>query len=93
MKGSLVLGKVAGIKIQVHWTFTLLLLWVLFSNLRQGGDRYSALFSIGLVLVLFLCVVLHERIFLLYEHAFVALVSLPMPLAHGHPRVIEDVHG
>ncbi len=60
MKGSLVLGKVAGIKIQVHWTFTLLLLWVLFSTLRQGGDRYSALFSIGLVLVLFLCVVLHE---------------------------------
>ena len=60
MKGSLVVGKVAGIKIQVHWTFTLLLLWVLISNLRQGGDRYSALFSVGLVLVLFLCVVLHE---------------------------------
>lgn len=60
MKGSWVLGKVAGIKIQVHWTFTLLLLWVLFSNFRQGGDSAMALFSLALVLVLFLCVVLHE---------------------------------
>ena len=60
MKGSLVLGRVAGIKIQVHWSFTLLLLWVLFSSLRQGGGAPSALFSMGLVLVLFLCVVLHE---------------------------------
>lgn len=60
MKGSWVLGKVAGIKIQVHWTFTLLLLWVLFSNFREGGDGVSALFSLALVLVLFGCVVLHE---------------------------------
>lgn len=60
MKGSWVLGKVAGIKIQVHWTFTLLLLWVLFSNFREGGDAASALFSLALVLVLFGCVVLHE---------------------------------
>ncbi len=60
MKGSWVLGKVAGIKIQVHWTFTLLLLWVLFSNYREGGNGASALFSLVLVLVLFLCVVLHE---------------------------------
>lgn len=60
MKGSWVLGKVAGIKIQVHWTFTLLLLWVLFSNFREGGDTASGLFSLALVLVLFGCVVLHE---------------------------------
>lgn len=60
MKGSLVLGKIAGIKIQVHWSFTLLLIWVMISNLKAGGDYPSALFSVGLVLVLFCCVILHE---------------------------------
>ena len=60
MKGSLVLGKVAGIKIQVHWSFTLLLVWVMISNLKGGGDFPAALFSVGLVLVLFVCVILHE---------------------------------
>ena len=39
MKGSLVLGKIGGIKIVVHWTFTLLLLWVLFSTIQQGGNQ------------------------------------------------------
>jgi len=60
MKGSLVLGKVGGIKIVVHWTFTLLLIWVLFSTMQQGGNTAMALFNIVLILVLFLCVVLHE---------------------------------
>lgn len=60
MKGSLVLGKVGGIRIEVHWTFTLLLVWVLFSTLKQGGGMSMALFNMALVVVLFCCVVLHE---------------------------------
>ena len=60
MKGSLVLGRLGGIEIQVHWTFSLLLIWVLFSTYKQGGDAAMALFNTVLVLVLFLCVVLHE---------------------------------
>lgn len=60
MKGSLVLGKVGGIRIEIHWTFTLLLLWVLFSTLKQGGDKGMVLFNIALIVVLFFCVVLHE---------------------------------
>ncbi|MFM1877416.1 MAG: hypothetical protein RLZZ241_282 [Bacteroidota bacterium] len=60
MKGSLVLGKVAGIKIQVHWSFTLLLAWVAISNIKAGGNYASGLFNIASVLVLFLCVTLHE---------------------------------
>jgi Zn-dependent protease/CBS domain-containing protein len=60
MKGSLVLGTIGGIKIVVHWTFTLLLIWVLFSTMQQGGNTAMALFNIVLIMVLFLCVVLHE---------------------------------
>ncbi|SHJ44117.1 Zn-dependent protease (includes SpoIVFB) [Arenibacter nanhaiticus] len=50
----------AGIKIEVHWTFSLLLLWVVFLDSQRGGNLLSALFNIGFVLVLFFCVVLHE---------------------------------
>ncbi len=60
MKGSLVLGKAFGIKIQIHWTFSLLLLYVVFVNLQQGSGQETILFNILLVLTLFLCVVLHE---------------------------------
>lgn len=60
LKGSLVLGKIGGIKIVIHWTFTLLLIWVIFSTIQQGGNTAMAFFNILLILVLFLCVVLHE---------------------------------
>ena len=60
MKGSLVIGKVAGIKIQIHWSFSLLVLWVLLSNVKAGGEITAGLFNVGLVLVLFICVTLHE---------------------------------
>ncbi len=60
MKGVLHLGRVAGIKIEVHWTFTLLLIWVVYLDLRRGGNLNSALMNVSLILFLFLCVVLHE---------------------------------
>ena len=60
MKGALSLGKVAGIKIEVHWTFTLLLIWVVYLDMRRGGNLNSALMNVSLILFLFLCVVLHE---------------------------------
>lgn len=60
MKGVLKLGSVAGIKIELHWTFTLLIAWVVLIDLQQGGDLVSSLFNVSLILILFLCVVLHE---------------------------------
>ena len=60
MKGVLNLGRVAGIKIEVHWTFTLILVWVVFLDLQSGGNATSSLLNVALILVLFLCVVLHE---------------------------------
>lgn len=60
MKGVLHLGKVAGIKIEIHWTFSFILIWVVFLDIQKGGNLNSALLNIVLVLVLFMCVVLHE---------------------------------
>ncbi len=60
MKGTLKLGSVAGIKIEVHWTFTLLLLWVVFLDIQRGGNLSSAILNIIFILLLFVCVVLHE---------------------------------
>jgi len=60
MKGALKLGSIAGIKIEVHWTFTLLLIWVVFLDIQRGGNLSSAILNIVFILLLFLCVVLHE---------------------------------
>jgi Zn-dependent protease/CBS domain-containing protein len=60
MKGVLRLGSISGIKIEVHWTFTLLLIWVAFLEMQRGGNLDRILLNEALILVLFLCVVLHE---------------------------------
>ena len=60
MGKSLKLGTIAGIRIQVHWTFFLILAWILCTALIAGKGLLAALSSIAFVLVLFGCVVLHE---------------------------------
>lgn len=60
MKGSLDLGRVAGIKVRVHWTFMLLILWVVFLEMTRESDLNAILWSVFFILVLFVCVVLHE---------------------------------
>ncbi len=57
---SLNLGKPFGIRISVHWTFSLLILWIVFITVRQGLGTGQVLMHILFVLVLFFCVVLHE---------------------------------
>lgn len=60
MKGSLQLGEVAGIRIQVHATFALLLLWIALSYWQLTGSWAAVLSAVTFVLALFGCVVLHE---------------------------------
>ena len=52
MKWSLKLGSFAGIRVYVHWTFVLLLGWILFSHLGQGHDWAEAWRSVGFILAL-----------------------------------------
>ena len=60
MKTNLSLGRISGIKIIIHWTFFLLIAWVVFDELNRGGNAESVLFNITFIIVVFLCVVLHE---------------------------------
>ncbi len=60
MKSSFSLGRIAGIRLLVHWTFLLLIGWVVLAQLGKGGDTTAVLLNVGLVLALFGCVVLHE---------------------------------
>jgi Zn-dependent protease/CBS domain-containing protein len=65
---SLELGKPFGIRLSVHWSFSLLLVWILFISLRHGLDLYQILWHVVFVLALFTCVVLHE-----FGHSLVAI--------------------
>ena len=60
MKYSLSLGKIAGIKIFVHWTFSILIGWIIFSNLQACHSATQVFWSVLFVLSIFLCVTLHE---------------------------------
>lgn len=60
MKWSLNLGRIAGIKILMHWTFLILIGWIVFSEMQRGSDLMATLLSVAFVLTIFLCVVLHE---------------------------------
>jgi Zn-dependent protease/predicted transcriptional regulator len=60
MKYSLGLGKISGIKIEIHWTFLILIFWIVFSSLRSNADPENVIWSVLLVLAVFVCVILHE---------------------------------
>ena len=60
MKWSLNLGKIFGIRVLVHWTFLILVGWVVFSEWKKGSDPSTILLTLIYVFALFACVVLHE---------------------------------
>ncbi|NIL96867.1 MAG: CBS domain-containing protein [Planctomycetales bacterium] len=60
MKWSLKLGSVAGIGIFVHWTFLILIAWIVYVHSVQGSDLGLLLRGITFVLAVFGCIVLHE---------------------------------
>ena len=66
MPWSLTLGSVAGTAIRIHVTFLLFLVWIWAAYYRQGGAA-AAWEGVVFVLLLFLCVLLHE-----FGHVFAA---------------------
>jgi Zn-dependent protease/predicted transcriptional regulator len=60
MKYALSLGKIAGIKISVHWTFAILMLWIVVSGIRSGLNVIQIFWSLLFIVSIFGCVVLHE---------------------------------
>jgi Zn-dependent protease len=67
MGWSLKLGKIAGIPVQVHFTFVLFMMWIVLSGLVEGKSREVVLANALFMLGLFACVVLHE-----FGHALTA---------------------
>ncbi len=59
MKWSFRIAKLAGINVYVHWTFILLMVWIGLGNLIDGG-RDVALRDLGLIIMIFSFIVLHE---------------------------------
>ena len=60
MKGSLKLGKIAGIGLFVHWTFYLLILFIVYTNYKAGQNSVQILWSVLFILCIFLTVFMHE---------------------------------
>ncbi|MFK7962107.1 MAG: site-2 protease family protein [Phycisphaerales bacterium] len=67
MRWSLPIGRYLGIAVYVHWTFSLLLIYILYRYLSIGAGWMAALGGMGFVLAVFFCVLLHE-----YGHAIAA---------------------
>lgn len=60
MGHSLLIGRVAGVRLFIHWTFLLLLGFIVASQALHGSGAGAIMATVGFVLVLFVCVVLHE---------------------------------
>lgn len=60
MRGSLHIGRIAGVDLYLHWTFALLLAGAFAFYLFGGAGLTVALFGVGLIVAVFACVVLHE---------------------------------
>lgn len=58
MLKTLYLGKLFGIRIYIHWTFWLLVIFLFFGQIGNGFGE--AIRSIGFVFAVFACVFLHE---------------------------------
>src|SRR5215468_3095064 len=74
MSWSLNIGKVAGTVVRVHLTFLLFLAWIFAASYASGGAA-TAWDSLVFVVLLFLCVLLHE-----FGHIFTAQAfGVPTP--------------
>jgi Zn-dependent protease len=67
LRRSLHIGTFGGIPLKLHWTFSLIFVFVFFVGIKNNRDFAEIGIIFLYVLVLFLCVVLHE-----YGHALMA---------------------
>jgi Zn-dependent protease len=60
MRWSWSVGRMFGIRIQIHFTFLLFVGWIALAQGLLTGDAERALLSVTLMLLVFACVLLHE---------------------------------
>ncbi len=66
-RGSWKIARIAGIDIFVHWSFALIIIYVLTVELMDNATMAQAWLRVLLVLCVFVCIVMHE-----YGHALTA---------------------
>lgn len=67
MRGSIRIARISGIDVFIHWTFSFLILFIIYVNYRAGGDLAQMGWTLLFVATLFFIVTLHEL-----GHAFAA---------------------
>lgn len=67
MKGTFQIAKLFNIPVKVHWSFVLIIVWVIFSGYSEGLGSGGTFWLSLLMLGMFVCVVMHE-----YGHALTA---------------------
>lgn len=67
MGSAFKIGRAFGIDVKMHWTFLLLLGVFGYLAYQRSGSTASALVTVGIIVALFFCVLLHE-----YGHSLVA---------------------
>ncbi len=67
MKGTSKIGRLAGIDIFIHWTFSLLIIFIIYTSLKKGQNFSETIWSLLFVLAVFATVVMHE-----FGHALAA---------------------
>ena len=60
MKGAFRIGSYRNIGVYIHWTFLILLIWVGGNSFFDGSSVNDIAKEIGFILMVFLCVLLHE---------------------------------
>ncbi len=60
MKGSYKIGEIAGIGIYMHWSFSLLIAYIIFINYKSGNSPIQIAWTVLFILSIFATVVLHE---------------------------------
>jgi len=60
MKGSFKLGNIAGIGVFIHWSFSLIIAYIIYSNYRAGHNAEQIMWSVIFILSIFMTVFLHE---------------------------------
>lgn len=54
------IGKPFGVRVAVHWTFLILIGWVVYINIRMGSSIAQLTETVLFVFTIFVCVILHE---------------------------------
>jgi Zn-dependent protease len=60
MKTNLYLGRYFGTEVQIHWTFFLLIAWIILSEVFSGGSVDRILFNCQFIIAVMFCVLIHE---------------------------------